>query len=80
MMKEIGREYSRQGKSPQWQKVQKNAIKIQKDRDFRYNMHMRKKRVQVQKDSEFYLVVKLVVGLVVLMLGLTSLVFLLALN
>ena len=80
MMKEIGREYSRQGKSPQWQKVQKNAIKIQKDRDFRYNMHMRKKRVQVQKDNELYLVVKLVVGLVVLMLGLTSLVFLLALN
>jgi hypothetical protein len=78
MMKEIGREYSRQGKSPQWQKVQKNAIKIQKDRDFRYNMLMKKKRVQVQKDDDFKLALKLIFGLIVLMGALTGLVYLIA--
>jgi hypothetical protein len=78
MMKEIGREYSRQGKSPQWQKVQKNAIKIQKDRDFRYNMLMKKKRVQVQKDDDFKLALKLIFGLIVLMAALTGLVYLIA--
>jgi hypothetical protein len=78
MMKEIGREYSRQGKSPQWQKVQKNAGKIQKDRDFRYNMLMKKKRVQVQKDDDFKLALKLIFGLIVLMGALTGLVYLIA--
>ena len=78
MMKTIGREYSRQGKSPQWQKVQKNAIKIQKDRDFRYTMLMKKKRVQVQKDDDFKLALKLLFGLIVLMAALTGLVYLVA--
>ena len=78
MMKEIGREYSRQGKSPQWQKVQKNAIKIQKDRDFRYNMLMKKKRGQVQKNDDFKLALKLIFGLIVLMAALTGLVYLIA--
>jgi hypothetical protein len=78
MMKEIGREYSRQGKSPQWQKVQKNAGKIQKERDFRYNMLMKKKRVQVQKDDDFKLALKLIFGLIVLMGALTGLVYLIA--
>lgn len=77
MMKEIGREYSRQGKSGTWQRVQKQAIQIQKDRDFRYKMHMRKKKVQVQKDSEFYLAIKLFAGIMVLMIGLASLLFVL---
>jgi hypothetical protein len=77
MMKEIGREYSRQGKSGTWQRVQKQAIQIQKDRDFRYKMHMRKKKVQVQKDSEFYLAIKLFAGIIVLIIGLTSLLFVL---
>jgi hypothetical protein len=78
MMKTIGREYSRQGKSPQWQKVQKNAIKIQKDRDFQYTMLMKKKRVQVQKDDDFKLALKLLFGLIVLMAALTGLVYLVA--
>ena len=77
MMKEIGREYSRQGKSGTWQRVQKQAIQIQKDRDFRYNMHMKKKKVQVQKDDDFYLAIKLLAGIIVLMIGLTSLLFVL---
>ena len=77
MMKEIGREYSRQGKSGTWQRVQKQAIQIQKDRDFRYNMHMKKKKVQVQKDDDFYLAIKLLAGIIVLMIGLASLLFVL---
>ena len=77
MMKTIGREYSRQGKSGTWQRVQKQAIQIQKDRDFRYKMYMRKKKVQVQKDSEFYLAIKLFAGIIVLMIGLASLLFVL---
>ena len=77
MMKEIGREYSRQGKSPQWLKVQKNAIKIQKDRDFKYRMHLKKKRATAQKDSELALAYKLLAGILMLGAGLCILIFLL---
>mgnify|MGYP003642485547 FL=1 len=80
MMKEIGREYSRQGKTPQWQKVQKNAGKIQKERDFNIVQANRKKVIQDRKDADFYLALKLIVGLVILMVGITGLVFALALN
>ena len=80
MMKEIGREYSRQGKSPQWQKVQKNAGKIQKERDFNIVQANRKKVIQDRKDADFYLAVKLIAGLVILMVAIAGLVFALALN
>ena len=80
MMKEIGREYSRQGKTPQWQKVQKNAGKIQKERDFNIVQANRRKIQQDRKDADFYLALKLIVGLVILMVGITGLVFALALN
>ena len=80
MMKTIGKEYSRQGKSGTWQKVQKNAVKIQKDRDFNIVQANRRKIQQDRKDADFYLAVKLVVGLVILMIGITGLVFALALN
>jgi hypothetical protein len=80
MMKEIGREYSRQGKTPQWQKVQKNAGKIQKERDFNIVQANRKKVIQDRKDADFYLAVKLIAGLVILMVALAGLVFALAIN
>ena len=80
MMKTIGKEYSRQGKSGTWLKVQKNAVKIQKDRDFNVVQANRKKIIQDRKDADFYLAVKLIAGLVILMLGLTGLVFVLAVN
>jgi hypothetical protein len=80
MMKEIGREYSRQGKTPQWQRVQKNAGKIQKERDFNIVQANRKKVIQDRKDADFYLALKLIVGLVILMVGLTGLVYTLAIN
>jgi hypothetical protein len=80
MMKEIGREYSRQGKTPQWQKVQKNAGKIQKERDFNIVQANRKKVIQDRKDADFYLAVKLIVGLVILMAAIAGLVFALAIN
>ena len=80
MMKEIGREYSRQGKSPQWRKVQKNAGKIQKERDFNIVQANRKKVIQDRKDADFYLAVKLIAGLVILMVAIAGLVFALALN
>jgi hypothetical protein len=80
MMKEIGREYSRQGKTPQWQKVQKNAGKIQKERDFNIVQANRKKVIQDRKDADFYLAVKLIAGLVILMVALAGLVFTLAIN
>ena len=80
MMKEIGREYSRQGKSPQWQKVQKNAGKIQKERDFNIVQANRRKVIQDRKDADFYLAVKLIAGLVILMVAIAGLVFALALN
>ena len=80
MMKEIGREYSRQGKTPQWQKVQKNAGKIQKERDFNIVQANRKKVIQDRKDADFYLAVKLIVGLVILMVAITGLVFTIAIN
>jgi hypothetical protein len=79
-MKEIGREYSRQGKSPQWQKVQKNAGKIQKERDFNIVQANRRKVIQDRKDADFYLAVKLIAGLVILMVAIAGLVFALALN
>ena len=40
----------------------------------------RRKMIQDRKDEDFYLVVKLVVGLVILMLALTGLVFTLAVD
>jgi len=80
MMKTIGREYSRQGKSGTWQKVQKNAAKIQKDRDFDIVQANRRKIIQDRKNADFYLAVKLIAGLVILMIGLTGLVFVLAVN
>ena len=80
MMKRIGKAYSDAGRSPQWQAVQRNAAKIQKDRDFDIVQAKRRKMIQDRKDEDFYLVVKLVVGLVILMIGLTGLVFTLAVN
>jgi hypothetical protein len=80
MMKEIRREYSRQGKTPQWQKVQKNAGKIQKERDFNIVQANRKKVIQDRKDADFYLAVKLIVGLVILMAAIAGLVYTLAIN
>jgi len=80
MMKTIGKEYSRQGKSGTWQKVQKNAAKIQKDRDFDIVQANRRKIIQDRKDADFYLAVKLIAGLVILMIGLAGLVFTLAVN
>ena len=80
MMKTIGKEYSRQGKSGTWLKVQKNAVKIQKDRDFNIVQANRRKIIQDRKNEDFYLAVKLIAGLVILMIGLTGLVFVLAVN
>ena len=80
MMSRIGKEYSRQGKSPQWQAVQRNAAKIQKERDFNIVQANRRKIIQDRKDADFYLAVKLIAGLVILMIGLAGLVFTLAVN
>mgnify|MGYP003681778184 CR=1 FL=1 len=80
MMSRIGKEYSRQGKSPQWQSVQRNAANIQKERDFDAAQANRRKIIRDRRKEDFYLVIKLVVGLVILMIGLTSLVFVLAVN
>ena len=78
-MKELGNEYMRQGKTPQWQAIKRNAANIQKDRDFKLKMRTKKQRATVRKDDEFMLVVKLVVGLFVLLGGLIGLIlFLLA--
>ena len=49
MMKTIGKEYSRQGKTGTWQKVQRNAIKIQKDRDFDIVAANKRKIIQDRK-------------------------------
>ena len=78
MMKEIGKEYIRQGKTPQWQKIKRNAIKIQKDRDFKLNMKTKQQRIAAQKDDDFKLAFKLMLGLIVLMGALAGLVYLLA--
>tara|TARA_R110000744_G_scaffold97635_3_gene188693 strand:- start:109 stop:591 length:483 start_codon:yes stop_codon:yes gene_type:complete len=80
MMSRIGKEYSRQGKSHKWAKVKKDAANIQKNRDFAMANANRKKIIQDRKNEDFYLIVKLVVGLVILMIGLTGLVFTLAVN
>ena len=80
MMSRIGKEYSRQGKSHKWAKVKKNAANIQKDRDSNHVQANRKKMMQDKKNDDFYLAVKLIAGLVILMIGLTGLVFTLAIN
>ena len=80
MMSRIGKEYSRQGKSHKWAKVKKNAESIQKDRDSNHVQANRKKMIQDKKNDDFYLAVKLIAGLVILMIGLTGLVFTLAIN
>ena len=80
MMKRIGKAYSDAGRSPQWQSIQRNAADIQKDRDFNTVQANRRKIIQDRKNEDFYLAVKLIAGLVILMLGLTGLVFVLAVN
>jgi hypothetical protein len=80
MMKTIAQEYSRQGKSHKWQAVQKNAANIQKARDSSYIEAIQRKVIQDRKDDDFYLGVKLIAGLVILMVGIAGLVFALALN
>ena len=80
MMKRIGKAYSDAGRSPQWQAIQVNAANIQKERDFDIVQANRRKMIQDRKDEDFYLVVKLVVGLVILMLAITGLVFTLAVD
>jgi len=80
MMKRIGKAYSDAGRSPQWQSIQRNAADIQKDRDFNIVQANRRKIIQDRKDADFYLALKLIVGLVILMVGITGLVFTLAIN
>jgi len=80
MMKRIGKAYSDAGRSPQWQSIQRNAANIQKDRDFNIVQANRRKIIQDRKKEDFYLAVKLIAGLVILMIGLTGLVFTLAIN
>ena len=80
MMKRIGKAYSDAGKSPQWQAVQRNAAKIQKERDTNTVEANRRKIQQDRKDADFYLAMKLIAGLVMLMVAITGLVFALALN
>ena len=80
MMNRIGKEYSRQGKSHKWAKVKKDAANIQKNRDFNLAQANRRKIIKDRKDEDFYLAVKLVVGLIILMIGVTALVFTLAIN
>ena len=80
MMAKIAKAYSVAGRTPQWVAIQRNAANIQKDRDFNTAQANRRKIIQDRKNEDFYLVVKLVVGLVILMIGLTGLVFTLAVN
>jgi hypothetical protein len=80
MMKRIGKAYSDAGRSPQWQSIQRNAANIQKDRDSSYAQANRRKVIQDRKDADFYLAIKLIASLVILMVGLTGLVFTLAIN
>ena len=77
-MSVLQKEYSRQGKSPQWSKIKQNAIKLQKDRDFRLKTRTKQQRIAAQKDDDLKLVLKLIFGLIVLMAALTGLVYLIA--
>ena len=77
-MNVLQKEYIRQGKTPQWSKIKRNAIKIQKDRDFKLNMKTKQQRIAAQKDNDLKLAVKLILGLIILMVSLTGLVYLLA--
>ena len=80
MMKRIGKAYSDAGKSPQWQAVQRNAAKIQKERDSNHEEANRRKIIRDRKNDDFYLAAKLIVGLVILMIAITGLIFTLAIN
>jgi len=80
MMSRIGKEYSRQGKSHKWAKVKKDAANIQKNRDFNLAQANRRKVIRDRKNDDFYLAIKLIVGLVILMVAITGLVFTIAIN
>ena len=81
MMSRIGKEYSRQGKSHKWAKVKKDAANIQKNRDFNLaQANRRRKIIKDRKNDDFYLAVKLVAGLFILMIAIAGLVFTLAIN
>jgi hypothetical protein len=80
MMAQIGKAYSVAGRTPQWLAIQRNAASIQKDRDFNIVQANRRKVIQDRKDADFYLALKLIAGLVILMVGLTGLVYTLAIN
>jgi hypothetical protein len=80
MMAQIAKAYSVAGRTPQWMAIQRNAANIQKDRDSSYAQANRRKVIQDRKDADFYLALKLIAGLVILMVGLTGLVYTLAIN
>ena len=80
MMAQIGKAYSVAGRTPQWMAIQRNAANIQKDRDSSYAQANRRKVIQDRKDADFYLALKLIAGLVILMFGIAGLVFTVALN
>ena len=58
----------------------KDAANIQKNRDFNLAQANRRKIIKDRKDEDFYLAVKLIAGLVILMIAITGLVFTLAIN
>jgi len=63
--------------SPQWQKIQRNAIRIQKDRNFRYQMRTKQQRIAAQKKNDLSLAYKILAGLFVLAIGIAGLIFIL---
>ena len=62
------------------QAVQRNAAKIQKERDSNHEEANRRKIIRDRKNDDFYLAAKLIVGLVILMIAITGLIFTLAIN
>ena len=80
MMVRIGKAYSLAGKSPEWQQIQRNAANIQKERDFQLSKSNRKKIIQDRKDAEFYVVLKYIFGVMLILIGIGGLVFVVAMN
>ena len=80
MMASLGKAYSLAGKSPEWQRIQRNASNIQKERDFQNAKSNRKKIIQDRKDAEFYVVLKYIFGVMLILIGIGGIVFAVAMT
>ena len=74
-MQVLQKEYSRQGKSHIFAKLQRRAVNIERDRAFETNLKNKRARAKQQKTSDVIFTIKLFVGGIVIIVAIFGTVF-----